>query len=162
MIILAHILTTTTNDLHQQLRTLQAAIKTPAWVHGVVAAAFGGISHLFKHLFGVRASSLPFSSFFYAYTKKGWLEKGVLHAWCIAGVVGLACVLAGYPPLRGLCLWFSRSSFDGKIRVRYIALGRWRATFRWGIIKGRGYNQSVIRKTWRSMWSEYRPGIWVL
>ena len=30
-----------------------------------------------------------------------------------------------------------------KIRVLYIALGRWRATFRWGIIKGRGSNQSV-------------------
>ena len=134
MIISACILTiTTTNDLHQQLRTLQAATKTPRWVRGAVAVAFGEISHLFKHLFGVKASSSPVSFLSKGTQRKdGWKKVFCLHG-CIAGVVGLACVLAGYPPLRGLCLWFSRSSFDGKIRVRYIALGRWPATFR-GVI----------------------------
>ena len=144
MIILAHILTTM-NDLHQQLRTLPAATRTPGWVRGALAVAFGEISHLFKHLFGVRASSLPIS-FVFSRTQRqdGWKKVFCLHG-CIAGVVGLACVLAGYPPLRGLCLWFSRSSFDGKIRVRYIALGRWRATIRGVISKGRRIQTVCVR-----------------
>ena len=68
------------NDLHQQLRTLQAATKTPGWVHGAVAAAFGEISHLFKHLFGVRASSLPFSVHFKrTQRKEGWKKVFCMH-----------------------------------------------------------------------------------
>ena len=86
MIILARILTiiTTTNDPHQQLRTLLPVTKTPGWVHGAVAVAFGEISHLFKHQFGVRASSLPIS-FVFSRTQTGWLEKGVLLAWLHCG-----------------------------------------------------------------------------
>ena len=45
-----------------------------------MAAAFGEISHLFKHLFGVRASSLPFSVHFKrTQRKEGWKKVFCMH-----------------------------------------------------------------------------------
>lgn len=83
---------TQTNDLRLPIPTLtlQVGTKTPVWAHGAAAAAFGATNHLFKHPFGVKRPSI--SSYVH--------EPGKRCFACIAGVIGLAFVLAGYPSSR--------------------------------------------------------------